>query len=318
MKIKPEKLQKGDTIGVVALSKFVSKEKLDFINNAVERFKSLGLNVVLGDTCFKIDKYQTSAGEPEERAEELHKMFSNPDIKAVYCALGGDTILQIVSLIDYELIKSNPKIFIGMSDNDVVSLAIYKMTGLITFNGSDFFAGKGFDFDFEYTWQSFQKRLFQKEKTILPYRPRITLREGQAEGKILGCNLSSILKLAGTKYFPDFEDSILFLESYFATPEKSIYQLQQLKEIGVFEKIKGLVVGFIAGFEDKELREKNQIPDNIQFEDILLDVVNEYDFPILKTHDFGHRNPTCYLPIGVEVCIDADKKHIEIKEDFLV
>jgi len=243
-------------------------------------------------------------------------MFSNPEIKAIYCAHGGDTANQILSLINYELIKNNPKIFLGMSDIDVLHLAINTKTDLVVFHGSDPKSGRGFDLDIDYTWQNFQNRLINKSKEIPASSERICVREGVVEGKIIGCNLSSILKLAGTPYFPNFENSILFLEGYSENTKKAIFKLQQLKEIGVFNKIKGIVIGSVLGFQDKEWIKENNI--KVKYEDIVLDITKEYDFPILKTNDFGHRSPNCFLPIGAKVKLDATNKSIEIIDDFML
>lgn len=308
-------LQKKDTIGIIAPSKLITQDKKYLIDNAIKKFKDLGFRVILSKNCFKIDKYEISAGEPKERADDFNDMFSNPEIKAIYCIQGGDTANQILPLINYDLIKKNPKIFIGMSDIDVLHLAINTKTGLIVFHGSDFKSGRKLDLDIPYTWQNFQDRLISKSKKISASSKRICVRKGISEGKIIGCNLSSILKLAGTPYFPNFENSILFLEGYSENTKKLICKLQQLKEIGVFDKIKGIIIGYIFGFQDKKWKIKNNI--KVNYENIVLDITKECDFPILKTNDFGHESPNCYLPIGAKVKLDSTNKTIEILEDFL-
>ncbi len=308
-------LQKGDTIGIIAPSNPITEDRKYLLYNAIKKFEDLGFKVILSKNCSNIDKYGVSAGEPEDRADDFNEMFSNPEIKAIYCAHGGDTANQILSLIDYNLIKQNPKIFIGMSDIDVLHLAINTKTNLIVFQGSDPKSGRGFDLDIDYTWKNFQNRLIDKSKRIPASSERICVRKGISEGKIIGCNLSSILKLAGTPFFPDFENSILFLEGYSENTKKVICKLQQLKEIGVFDKIKGIVIGYVLGFQDKEWVEKNNI--KVKYEDIVLDITKEYTFPILKTNDFGHHSPNCYLPIGAKVKINATDKSIEIMDKFL-
>ncbi|MCK9272403.1 LD-carboxypeptidase [Candidatus Gracilibacteria bacterium] len=309
-------LRKGDTIGIIAPSNKITQDNKYLLDNAIKKFESLGLKVVYSKNCFNFDKYNVSGGEPQERADDLNEMFLNPQIKAIYCAQGGDTVNQILSLIDYELIKKNPKILLGMSDIDVLHLAINKKTGLIVFHGSDPKSGRDLDLDFEYTWTSFQDRMMHRSKEIPASSERKCVRKGIAEGKIIGCNLSSILKLAGTPYFPDFQNSILFLEGYSENTKKAIAKLQQLKEIGVFDKIKGIVIGYVLGFQDKDWIKENNIESN--YEDIVLDITKDYNFPILKTNDFGHKCPNCYLPIGAKIKLDAQEKEITIIEDFLI
>lgn len=311
-------LQKGDTIGIIAPSNPITQDRKFMLDNAIKKFENLGFKVVCSKNCFNIDKYGVSGGEPQERADDFNEMFSNPEIKAIYCAHGGDTANQILSLIDYEAIKKNPKIFLGMSDIDVLHLAIYTKTKLVVFHGSDpksGRAGKRMDLDIEYTWQNFQNRMINKSKDVPASSERICVRKGIAEGKIIGCNLSSILKLAGTQFFPNFENSILFLEGYSENTKKAVCKLQQLKEIGVFDKIKGIVIGYVVGFQDEEWIKENNI--KAKYEDIVLDITKEYDFPILKTNDFGHKCPNCFLPIGGTAKIDATNKSIEIIDDFL-
>jgi muramoyltetrapeptide carboxypeptidase len=311
-------LQKGDTIGIIAPSNPITQDRKFMLDNAIKKFENLGFKVVCSKNCFNIDKYKASGGEPQERADDFNEMFSNPKIKAIYCAHGGDTANQILSLIDYEVIKKNPKIFLGMSDIDVLHLAINTKTNLVVFHGSNpksGRSGKPIDLDIEYTWQNFQNRMINKSKEIPASSERICVREGIAEGKIIGCNISSILKLAGTPFLPDFENSILFLEGYSENTKKVICKLQQLKEIGVFHKIRGIVIGYVVGFQDEEWIKENNIKS--KYEDIVLDITKEYNFPILKTNDFGHKCPNCFLPIGGTAKFNAANKSIEIIDDFL-
>ena len=311
----PARLQKGDTIGIIAPSNPVTEDRKYLLDNGIKKLEKFGFKIICSKNCFNIDKYGISGGEPKERADDLNEMFSNPKIKAIYCAHGGDTANQILPLIDYKKIKQNPKIFLGMSDIDVLHLAINTKTNLIVFNSSDPKSGRGLDLDMDYTWQNFQNRLMNKSKDIPASSVRKCIKKGIAEGKIIGCNLSSILKLAGTPYFPNFENSILFLEGYSEDTKKAITKLSQLKEIGVFDKIKGMVIGYVVGFQDKEWIEKNKI--TCKYEDIVRDITKEYSFPILKTNDFGHNSPNCFLPIGAKVKIDAANKTIKIAENFL-
>jgi len=149
--------------------------------------------------------------------------------------------------------------------------------------------------------------LFEKSNKIEPSEDWTCVNQGEAEGKIIGCNLTSILKLAGTEYFPDFTNSILFLETYRSCPTEIIWQLTQLEQIGVFDKIKGIVVGNNFGFQG----------DNFKVEEIVNDLLVRYNFPILKINEFGHYQPHAFLPIGAKVKLDATNKSIKIIEDFL-
>ena len=131
----------------------------------------------------------------------------------------------------------------------------------------------------------------------------------------MGCNLNCILKLAGTKYFPDFADSILFLEAYKTNVKDTQCKLEQLKQVGVFDKIKGIVIGYVYGFQDEEQRKENE--SDVDYEEIVLEATKDYDFPILKINEFGHRCKNMFLPIGCDVKMDADKKEIKIVSEFV-
>lgn len=305
-----------DTIAIIApSSKVGGADRQVALDKAVAKLEWLGFNVILSPNCLKVDKFGVSAGEPQERVDDLHDMFNNPEIKAIYCAHGWDTANQMLPLIDFDTIKNNPKIFLWMSDVDVLHLAINTMTDLIVFHGSDPKSGRELDLDIDYTRQNFQDRMIQKSKVVPASSERICVRDGHAEGKLLGCNLSSILKLAGTPYFPNFDWTVLFLEGYSENTKKAISKLQQLKEIGVFDKIKWIVIGYVVGFQDKERIEANNIQCN--YEDVVLEITKDYDFPILKTNDFGHRCPNAFLPIGARIKMDTTAKNIEIVDDFL-
>ncbi|MFW5746440.1 MAG: S66 peptidase family protein [Nanoarchaeota archaeon] len=313
--ILPKKLTKGDTISIIAPSNPITGDRKFLLDNAIHKLEDAGFKTICASHCGKTDRFGVSGGEPHERADDLNKMFGDPTINAIWCAHGGSTANQILPYIDWKIIRNNPKIFLGMSDIDVLHMAINKMTGLITFHGSDPKSGRGLDLDLDYTWDCFKERLVGKQKHIVASSSRKTIRKGRAEGRIIGCNLSSILKLAGTEYFPDFTDAILFLEGYKDDMRHTICKLQQLEQIGVFKKIKGMVIGYVVGFQDEELKEELQITSS--FEDIILDITKSSTFPIIKTNDFGHCSPNCFLPIGAPARIDTDRSNIDITDHFL-
>ena len=234
--ILPNKLQKGDTIAIVTPSKQIMEQHREYINNAMEYLETLGLEVIFAENAFVVDKYGVSGGTPGQRADDINKMFADKSIQAIWCVHGGDTANQVLDLLDYDLIKKNSKIFLGKSDIDLLHMAITKMTGLVTFHAPDIKIGRNKDMDFAYSKKWFKKRLMDGEIGEIEHSDMEwkNVRGGFAEGKIMGCNLSSILKSAGTKYFPDFQDTILFLETYTDDIRTTVYKLQQLKHLGGF------------------------------------------------------------------------------------
>jgi len=310
-----KKLTKGSTISVVGFSKKLTEEHKQYLKNFKEYAEEIGLNVVYGKNLFSAGKFGVASGTPEERAEDINTAFKDDNVDAIWLYQGGQVGNQVLDLLDYDLIKENPKLLIGMSDIDVGLIAINKFTGLISFNATDPKMGRDLDLDFEYTKQSFKERLFEGEKEIKSNSEWKTILAGEASGKIIGCNISSILKLAGTKYFPDFKDSIIFLEGYHEDLDKAIRQLEQLKQIGVFDQVKGMVIGFVYGFEAEE--QFDGANKRIFFEDVALEATKNYSFPILKIQEFGHRCQTAFIPIGANVKLDATNKKLQLIEDIV-
>lgn len=309
---KPKRLKKGDTIGVVVPSNRVKESNKILITNFISSMKELGLKVVLSSDFYDSDKFKVSSGPAKTRADEINKMFADDSIDAIWCFQGGETANELLPHLDYELIKKNPKIIIGKSNIDLLLLALNKKCDMYTFHGCDAKYGDGKEFDYEYTRTYFEERLFNHDKTIVPYFPWKFMREGKCSGRILGCNSSSILKLLGTEFFPDFSDSILFLEGYCPDIRKVVSMIAQMKQIGVFDKINGLVIGHIYDFDDRGLG------DNVNYEDVVFDLLQDYDFPVLKIDEFGHYFPHAFLPIGAKVEFDSSKAmEIKILDDFL-
>ncbi|MBU3913669.1 MAG: LD-carboxypeptidase [Nanoarchaeota archaeon] len=296
--LKPQKLQKGDTIGVVSPSEPIENPETDEqFKSGVKFLENLGFKIKLGKFL--------SSKNPEEKAKDINDMFKDKSIKAIIASQGGKTANALLPFLDYDLIKTNPKIFIGISDITVLLNAINKKTGLITFHGNDVkwgFGRKPTDYDKEEFLSTLSK---SEEREIPSNSERKVIREGKASGILTGGNLSCILKLAGTEYFSDFKDSILFLEEYKPITEEVEYRLNQLNQIGVFNLVKGIVIGHIDGMEKS---------DNREFEDILLELTNEYNFPILKTNDFGHNCPNTVLPLGIKAEIDCKNKTFKLLE----
>lgn len=318
----PKRLQRGDIIGIVAPSAPLIKSHHEPVLEKMQEYlKAKGFEVMLAEDLFDIDKLRVSGGSPGKRASDINDMFADPKIKAIWCYQGGGAANQVLDLLDYNMIKNNPKIFMGKSDIDVLLMAINKMTGLITFHTPDAKLGREVDMDFEYSQKSFEQRLIEgKIGEIEPATEEEwkCIREGSAEGRVVGCNVGALLKLAGTKYFPDFENAILFMEEYKPTVKEVISQLTQLKQLGVFDKISGIVIGYIFGFQDGTEAEMQPKVDEegkkIEYERIVDELTKGYDFPILKINEFGHYFPNTFLPIGAEVKVDATNKTLEIAD----
>lgn len=301
----PKRLAQGDTIGVVSPSTSITPESEDRFRQGMTFLENLGFRLVAG-------KHVRSttwgyAASPREKAEDVNRMFADESVRAIICSQGGDTANACLPYLDWDTILSNPKVFLGISDITVLLNAIFHKTGLVTFHGNDVLWGFGRN-PTEYDRQEFVARLMNAEiGQVKPNRERRTIRSGVAEGKLLGGNLNCLLKLAGTPYFPDFAGAILFVEALNISPARCDHLFQQLAQIGIFDQIRGAVIGYIDGLE-------NDAHAVAQMEDVLLRVTADHDFPILKTGDFGHNCPNTVLPVGGTVRINADLRTMEILE----
>jgi muramoyltetrapeptide carboxypeptidase len=301
--ILPPRLEPGQTIGLVSPSSPVTPELEDQLSRGIACLQRMGFSVQPGDHIRS--RTLGYAASPREKAADIHRMFADNSIDAILCTQGGMTANACLPYLDWNLIRSHPKIFLGISDITVLLNAIQAKTGLVTFHGDDVLWGLGRE-PGEYELSEFQARLMDGRIGLIPANgARKTVRSGQAEGILLGGNLRCLLNLAGTSCWPDFRDGILFVEALDITPEKCDYMFRQLEQIGVFNCIRGVVVGYVDGMQRRG-------GGGAQMEDILLRTAENYDFPILKVNDFGHNCQNTVLPVGGRLRLDADELTLEI------
>lgn len=302
------KLNYGDTIGVVGVSNSLEiGATYEHFYKAEKFLQSKGFKIKRGKYVLK--NYYGSAGTKEQKAEDMMNMFLDKEVKAIICLKGGETCNTFIDLLDYEIIKQNPKIITGYSDITVILETIYQKTGLVTFHGSDFV-----DFGKEQA----EERFLEFENTFINKKigkfqsgEKRIIRSGNAQGKLLGTNLGTMMYLLGTEYLPDMQDKILAIESYITSPNECQRRFATLKQLGVFDNIKGIIVGYNYALQ----KNGNTFP---QMEDILLEYTKEYNFPIVKCNDFGHEMVNAVIPIGVDVKIDSNNNKVEIVDDFLL
>ena len=233
-------------------------------------------------------------------------MFSDKDVKAIFTAKGGDMVNGILPYIDFENIRNNPKIFLGMSDITVLLCAINKMTGLITFHCQDY-SWFGKDEVSNFDKKEIIDKLFNANRIINPYDERqfVDFKDKKIKGKIYGTNASCLLKLLGTPYMPDLKDSVLFLEGFHSDIIQWNSMLEQYNQINAFNK--AVVFGYIYQLQCLE-KNKYSIVDELR-------KINQ-NIPIIKTNDFGHLHSNSIIPVGAEVTINANEQSI-IVSDYL-
>ena len=298
------RLKAGDTIGVIAPDKALKSKDIQPLENATRYFESLGLKVKYGKYLFSEDNY--CAGTPMERAKDLNDMFSDKEVKAIFTVKGGDMVNGILPYIDFENIKNNPKIFLGMSDITVLLCAINKMTGLITFHCQDY-VWFGKDEVTDYDKNEIIDKLFNGNKTIFPYEERqfIDFKNKEITGKIYGTNVRCLLKLVGTPYMPNLVNAVLFLEGFHSDIIQWNTMLEQYNQMNAFNQ--AIVFGYIYQLQHIE-ENKDSIVDELR-------KINS-NIPVVKTNDFGHIHGNSIIPIGAEVTINANEQSI-IVSDYL-
>ncbi|MBK1440843.1 LD-carboxypeptidase [Parapedobacter sp. ISTM3] len=311
--IYPPRIRKGDTVGIITPSSPLLSDEGYAI--ADKNISKLGLRIKWGQHVGQ--KYGHLAGKDEDRIADIHRMFADPDVKAIVCLRGGSGSTRLLDKLDYGLIARNPKIFLGYSDITAFHQAIHTQTGLVTFHGAVansvwtpmvieqfeqlFFYGKVPDYARLEMQVHAKGRLQRAIQTITP---------GIAEGKLLGGNLTVLTTLAGSTYFPDFEDSILFLEDVGEEPYRIDRMLSQLALSGALGKIKGFIFGKCT---DCEARYPSK---SLTLEQILNDYVLALGIPAYQGALIGHIDEQLILPVGARVRIDAAKGSITVLDNI--
>jgi muramoyltetrapeptide carboxypeptidase len=323
-------LKKGDTIGIVAPSAPISAFCPRRTERGIEALKKLGFKVKLGKTAKKVHNF--TAGTAEERVKDIHTMFVDPKVKAIMATIGGFNANDLLDKLDYTLIKDNNKLFIGYSDMTVLLCALYEKSNVPTIMGPMLLPQFGeYPGILDFTKESFLQvvtNLGTKQQYKLPWSLEMTeemlwwdkkdnrkrkmkknsgwqiIQKGKADGHLMAANLNTLLRLAGTKYFPKLRGSVLFLEDDSDESAATVMRmLIQLRHMGVFKNVKGLVFG--------RFQEKSEI-DMTLFKEMIDNALEGAKMPVIANGDFGHTDPMLSLPIGKKVLVNTDNNEIRI------
>jgi len=304
--VKSKALKRENTIGLIAPSSAAGKSKAQ---NCIEWVKSMGYRVKWGESIFEERGYLS--GSDELRAHDINMMFGDSEVDAIFCIRGGYGTMRLLDEIDYDIIRNNPKIFIGFSDITALHTAFFQKTGLITFHGPMLagFAKKGLDSLSKYYMD---RALMIKEPLgeIInpPEFPIKAYNEGNATGKVVGGNLSLIADTMGTPYELDTKDKILLIEEIGERPYKIDRMLLQLKLGGKFKDAAGIVIGDWTDCDPEEGKE------SLTIDEIIEDIVVPSGKPILSGYKIGHCTPNITIPIGTEAYIDCGNMRFTITE----
>ena len=283
-------LKSGDTIGIVAPARKITLEE---INPAIQVIESWGLKVTIGKTIGK--EYHQFAGTDEERLQDFQEMLDNQNIKAIFCARGGYGTVRIIDLIDFRKFIKNPKWIVGFSDITILHAHLEKVYNIASIHS---IMPINFPESIPEALESLRKALFG-EPLFYKIQTHQFNRIGQAEGVLVGGNLSLIHTLMGTPSEIDTTDKILFIEDL----DEYLYHIDRmlinLKRSGKLEHLAGLIVGGLTKMKD------NDIPFGKTAEEIIREHVEEYEYPICFDFPAGHIPDNRALIIGKKVQLNV-------------
>ncbi len=312
-KIKPKRLKEGDTIALVTPGSYISEKEL---KDCIENLKQLGFKSVFIDSI--LNKTGYFSGNDKQRAEELIEMFSRKNIAGIMCARGGYGCARILPLLDYEIIKNNPKVLIGYSEVTALLYGIFSKTGLICFHGP-----VGISTFNEFNINYFKNVLmFPNEGLQLISRPEennsepVIIASGKAEGEIVGGNLSVVVSLIGTEYDVVTENKIVFLEETTEEPYRIDRMLTQMLMSGKFDKVAGIALGVFDNCEPK--KENPSFDSSFSLMEVLFDRFSGLDIPVIYGLSFGHIKNKFTIPFGIKAELNADEKKITLLEAAVV
>lgn len=312
-RIFPTPLRKGDTIGLITPGSYISDEGLE---KAMNNIQSLGFKVKVGKHIRASRGF--NAGTDEERLNDLHAMFADDSVAAIWCARGGYGCSRLLPHINYKMISKHPKVLIGYSDVTALLNAIYEKTGLIGLHGpvgaseltnytqSELLAlasGNTRNYEIKISPSN-----LNEEAAV--YHPR-TIRSGVAEGILVGGNLSLLAAMAGTEYLPDFKNKIVFIEDIGEKPYRVDRMLTQLRQAAKLKEAAGILLGVFADCEADEDERSLTLWETVN------DRTKDLGIPVLYGFSFGHISNQCTLPVGIKVRMDVEQQSLVILEEIM-
>jgi len=305
--LKPSRLSRGDLIGIISPASPIADTSK--IQEGVRYLESLGYRTLVGKHAEAKNGYL--AGTDMQRLADIHSMFRNRHVRAVFCVRGGYGTPRLLSSLNYPLVMSNPKILAGFSDVTALHLALWHRCRLVTFSGPMVgvdMLGRMDPFTEENFWRVLS--LPGKDLRIrLDSKTTAVLHKGKGEGRILGGNLSLVTSLLGTPYIPGFRDSILFLEDVGEEPYRIDRMLTQLRNAGVLGSASCLLAGQFTDCVSKQTVAGSQTTD-----DVLRETAGRLRVPFLANLPFGHQSGKLTLPIGVRARVSTRTLSIDLLE----
>ena len=300
----PKQLKMGDTVGIICPSSAIPSDKIEKVKSCVE---NMGYKTKLADNLDKVFAGYM-AGDGDERAKWVNRMFADPEVDAIFCVRGGDGSSRLMPYLDYEIIKANPKIFVGYSDVTNIHMALNQICGMVSFHGpmissnmidgltdeesTSFFDTINAESDFDYQ----NPNGYEIKK----------LKRGKAIGNLVGGNLSLLSASIGTPFEVESEDNILFIEEVCEPMSKIEKWIFHLRNAGKLDKCRGIVLGQFTKVENAEEPSYDE-------NEVTLAALRDLDIPVVCNVQSGHGKPMMTLPLGTLCTLDADEGRISFK-----
>ena len=310
-RMKPSRLRKGDTIGVIAPASCGNTETTAA---GVEWLEKTGFRIKLGKTVSLENGYL--AGSDAARAADINSMFAADDIDGIICLRGGYGTMRLLNLIDYDTIKKHPKVFVGYSDITALHTAIGQRTGLVTFHGPMAASDMGKNIP-AYTWNWFLRAVtgagplgnITNPPDAEPFK---VIASGKAAGFLAGGNLSLIAATLGTPYEIDTCGKILFMEEVSEAPYRIDRMLTQLLLAGKLQTAAGIVFDVFAGFAPETESA------DFTVEEVLKDRLGSLNIPIIMNVYFGHTANKITVPLRIRAMLQTQNGRLTITESATI
>ena len=333
--IHPAPLTAGDTIRVISPSWFGGATFVPRAMRGIRQLESLGFRVEIGKHAFA--NLGHVSGTVAERVADLHDAFADPDVRMVLATIGGTHAAELLTHIDFDLIRDNPKIFMGFSDNTILHTAFRFEAGLATLYGpgllTDWAEHPGMANEALGTaihlmtstqplgtiaaparwtdefldWETGEDS--SREREYHPNPGWNWVREGTAAGRTIGGCLETLQHLRGTRWWPDFTGAVLCIETSeeCSNPLSFDAMFGDYARMGVLDDIAGLLVARPYGFDQEQ---------HAHFTWLLSEHVTDWSFPVVANMDFGHTTPMVTMPLGVQVLISSETRSVSVVEPF--
>jgi muramoyltetrapeptide carboxypeptidase len=305
--LKPKRLRHGDVIGICAPAGSLASPNL--LDDGIRYIEQSGFRVELGKNLYRRNGYL--AGTDAQRVADLHALFSNKHVRAIFAARGGYGSHRILPLLDFAMIKRNPKMLVGFSDITALQFALLAKIGMTSLSAP-------LVVEMPATFTPETEELFWRALTSAKPLGTISARRKQsfsgrpvAEGRLIGGNLSLLAALTGTEYCSAVRNNILFMEEIGERPYRIDRMIQQLKLSGVFKHSTGIILGDFSDCNPV----KGKL--SLTLSKIFSDSFNEFKYPILSGFRYGHIKHSLSIPIGILARLNRQKNSIEFLESVV-